>query len=166
MNRRGFAAAALCTAAILLFTGHGFAMSKSERQGLGRLLDTFVSYYQAGSSSQLPDLHAAACVVKRKARKPADEGALQARDIRQQYAEIFGKQKDVAIRGIIIIGGVDGFSDLSPGKARGTFVLRFTLEKGGRTFTLDRELTWTVIRPSGGSDWLIAETSDLVALQE
>jgi hypothetical protein len=157
MSRRAIAAV-LAAAGFLFFTTSGFAMTKAESQALQALSESFARFLLAGDSAGMSALYAPSGV--------AYAGASMTRaEIGQQYALLFGKQKNFTIRGIIIVGGKGAFTEAGKGKATGTITFRFTYVKGGKTVTADKPVRWSLTLPSGGG-WQITEMSDLAALTE
>jgi hypothetical protein len=122
------------------------------------LLDSFISSYQAKDVEKLVNLYASTAKSEsRSYSRPA---------IKQQYLQIFGKQKDVTISGIIIIGGKDSFQLVDANKAVGTINLRITFRKGGQTKSVDTNLNWTIGKPEGGGEWQVLETGKLAIMDD
>jgi ketosteroid isomerase-like protein len=122
------------------------------------LLGSFTANYQAKDIEKLVNLYAATVKIGDRVNSR--------QEVKQQYIQLFGKQKDLNIRGIIIIGGKDGFKPVDSNKATGTLSLRVTISKGGQTQSLDTNLKWTIAKPEGGGEWQIIETSKLMVCDD
>lgn len=122
------------------------------------LLNSFISSYQAKDIEKLVNLYAS--TVKSGSR------SFSRSDVKQQYLQLFGKQKDLTISGIIIIGGKDTFQMVDSNKAAGTIHLRVTFTKGGQSKNLDTNLNWTIGRPDGEGAWQVLETSKLAIMDD
>lgn len=92
------------------------AMTKTENVNIDALLDNFTTSYQAGNVDNLVSLYAASIKLGTRTYTRSE--------IKQQYLQLFGKQKGLTISGIIIVGGRDGFKLVDANKATGTVNLQ------------------------------------------
>jgi hypothetical protein len=137
--------------AVLVFSSLVYSYGIGDTPKVKNLAESFAAYYQSGDVDGLMKLYAVS--VK------ANNRFYSQRELKSMSIRKSSGNQGATIRGIVIVGGLDGFKAVSPGKFSGTVTFRVTYEVNGKAKSMDVPVSWTIAKPEGSSDWRIIETS-------
>jgi hypothetical protein len=137
--------------AVIVLSSLVYSYGIGDTPKVKNMAENFAAYYQSGDVDGLMKLYAVS--VK------ANNRFYSQRELKSMSIRKSSGNQGATIQGIIIVGGLDGFKAVSPGKFCGTVTFRIAYEVNGKAKSADVPVSWTIAKPEGGGDWRIIETS-------
>lgn len=140
----------------VLITSTAWSAPRKVTFGPKNFAEKFAAAYQAGDIDKLLLMYAPSVEVGGK--------LLTRAQLRERLAKGLAKP-GISIKGIIIVGGLDSFTEVSPGKFSGKIKFQITYEEdegGPQAKSFVSDFPWGIVVHSDGGDWKIVKTDRLL----